>query len=125
VLDDQFNVDFAHVACRDLPGCVDGLGVEAQVRDFELQLSTAFATDSSCNGLVLVSYPAKPTLEDLKASWLLTLQFNPGQPGYGWRMGHGGATGHPRGFTEGEGNATAIAHAVCAVVKQRGGSVVN
>src|SRR6185436_14083219 len=74
VLDDSFNVAYAQSACRNLPGCVDGLGIEAQIRDFELELSTAFAVDASCRGVVLMSHPAKPTLEDLKKSWLLTLQ---------------------------------------------------
>jgi hypothetical protein len=121
VVDDWWNVDFAKNGCELRGGCIGD--PVAEVRDFEAQLSTSFATDTSCHSVVLASYigPAGQSSNAAsKADWQLMLDFNVGEASQSWKMVH--RTGD-NFYTTGQGNPKEIAHSICAVVNHTGGSI--
>ena len=125
MVDDWWNVDFAKGSCEQVatvhPCLVDPT---AEVRDFEARLGTSFATDASCHGIVLTNYngpDAKSSDAASKAEWQLMLNYTVSGILQHWSM-----VRHTKGqdsYTTGEGNPKHIAHDICAVVKQAGGSL--
>jgi hypothetical protein len=126
VIDDWWNVDFAKNGCelRASTGnpCIGDPA--ADVREFESQLSTFFASDPSCRGVVFVSFSGPKSTTPRVASgaeWQLMLDFVMGESSQSWSM----VRRTKFLVTSGQGDPKGIAHAVCTVVKQTGGTVVN
>jgi hypothetical protein len=126
VVDDWWNVDYAKNGCATRAvteePCVGDPATE--VRSFEVQLGTVFASDPSCHGVVLANYKgpdSTPSKSASTADWQLMFDFISGEVSQNWSM-----VGHVDGtYNTGNGNPKEIAHTICAVVKQTGGSVVN
>ena len=125
VVDDWWNLDFAKNGCelraRSGNPCI-GDPVSA-LREYEAQLSTAFATDPSCRGVVLSTFNG-PTGQSSsaasKAGWQLMLSFIEGEGSQQWSMVH--RTGD-NSYRTGQGNPSETAHSICAVVNHAGGSI--
>jgi len=127
VIDDWWNVDFAKNRCEIMArngGAACSGDPTWEVRDFEAQLRSAFASDGSCRGIVLASFgpgqaasKAASEADTSKADWQLMLNFQVGESSQTWTMVHRNQT------TSGRGNPREIIHTVCAVVKQVGGSI--
>jgi len=126
VIDHWWNADYARNACwlmsnSDNP-CVGDPAEE--VRDFESRLASAFAADSSCGGVSIVSFenPTQSTAASRKAlggpHWMLMMSFKPGESAQSWKV-----DGPDHRIREGKGDPNQMAHAVCAVVKHTGASV--
>jgi hypothetical protein len=129
VIDDWWNVDFAKNGCELRAGsndpCVGDPVVE--VRDFESQLRTFFASDPRCHGVVLADFfgptqaasRAASEANTSKADWQLMLDFNVGQTSQNWTIVHHGQT------STGQGHPKDVVQTVCAIVRQTGGSLAN
>jgi hypothetical protein len=129
VVDDWWNVDYAKAGCesRSINGdpCISD--PRADVRDFEAQFHTWFASDSSCHGIALADYNGPTEISSRAASeavstesdWQLMLDFNSGRSSQNWRLVH-----HSQLYS-GEGNAMGIMHAVCGIINQRGGTLAK
>jgi hypothetical protein len=125
VVDDWWNVDDAKIGCElrahSRNPCVGD--PVAEVRDFEAQLGTSFATDPSCRGVVLATFNGpvgQSSSAASKAGWQLMLDFVVGEVSQQWSMVHRTGDNH---YTTGRGNPSEIAHSVCAVVNHTGGSI--
>ena len=122
VVDDRWNVDQAKNGCSaravtEEP-CVGDPA--AEVRRFEAQLGTFFASDPSCQGVVLANYKgpdSAPSRAPSIADWQLTLDFIFGEASQSWSM----IRHVDRSYNTGNGNPGEIAHTICAVVKQARG----
>lgn len=125
VVDDWWDVDYARNGCEmraQGPNPCVGDPV-AEVRDFEAQLSTSFATDPSCRGVVLATFNGpvgESSSAASKAGWQLMLGFVVGEASQQWSMVHRTGDNH---YTSGQGNPREIAHSICAVVNHTGGSI--
>ena len=128
VLDDWWNVDFAKNGCEMRAGsndpCIGDPVME--VHDFESQLRTFFASDPLCHGVVLAGFGptqaasrAASEADTSKEDWQLMLGFRVGESSQSWTLVH-----HAQAST-GQGPPKDTVHAVCAVVKQTGGSLAN
>jgi hypothetical protein len=99
----------------------------AEVRSFEAQLATFFASDPSCHGVVVANYEGPDSAHSKSASiadWQLTLDFILGEPSQSWSMIRHVDSSYNTGsssYNTGNGNPREIAHTICAVVKQAGG----
>jgi len=124
-------------ACEVVAGCSEVRPVAvhcavvdtvAEVRDFESRLATSFATDTTCRGVRIVTLinpkNSAPAVSAAMSApyWSLSLDFEPGRAKQPWKMLHDPAPGK---FTKGEGSPDEIAHKVCAIVNERGGTLVN
>ena len=129
VIDDWWNVDFAKNGCARRAGsgdpCIGDPVVE--VRDFEAQLRTFFASDPLCHGVALADYggpkqvasEAASQADTSKADWQLMFDFNVGESSQSWTMVHQAQTSSGKGYPK------EVVHTVCAVVRQTGGSLAN
>jgi hypothetical protein len=85
-----------------------------EVREFENQLATAFATDAMCHDMTLVKLidpkDADPQVAKALAGphWFLQLNFNPGSAEQNWTLLSPNRRNHI-----GTGDATNIAHRIC------------
>jgi hypothetical protein len=127
-VNDWWSVDFAKNGCElgvanGNPYCA-GLDPAAEVRNFEQEMSTFFATDSSCHGVVLATYSGpvegRSSNAASKSAWTLMMNFTVGQTSQYWSM-----TRHTgdNSYTTGHGNPKEMAHSICAVVNHIGGSI--
>jgi hypothetical protein len=122
VVDDRWNVDYAKNGCSmraitEEPCVGDPV---AEVRSFEAQLGTFFASDPSCQGVVLANYKGPDSAPSRAASiadWRLTLDFIFGETSQSWSM----IRHVDSSYNTGNGNPRKIAHTICAVVKQARG----
>lgn len=95
--------------------------------DFEDEMATAFATDASCKGIALFNFagPGKASRETAAAMagphWFLMVNFVPGHTNQEWTM----VQSHFRTSlsTKGQGPPAAVAHTLCEIVNERGGSL--
>ena len=124
-VDDWWNVDYAKNGCemRAHTGnpCVGDPADE--VRDFEAQMATFFATDPSCSGIVLATFigpVGQSSSAASKAGWQLMLDFTVGEASQQWSMVHRTGDNH---YTTGQGNPREMAHSICAVMNHTGGSI--
>lgn len=128
IIDNWWNVDFAKGAC-ELRASTGDLCVEDPadaVREFETELRTYFASDSTCRGITLAAFgpsyrgaTSAFKADTSKADWQLMLDFNVGKTSQGWTIVNRGR------IASGDGDAQNIVHTVCGVVNQTGGSVAN
>jgi hypothetical protein len=126
VVDDRWNVDYAKNGCSmqaitEEPCVGDPV---AEVRSFEARLGTFFASDPSCQGVVVASYAGPDSSRSKAASiadWQLMLDFISGRPSQSWSM----IRRVDGSYNTGHGNPGEIAHAICAVVKRARRSIVN
>jgi hypothetical protein len=122
VVDDRWNVDHAKNDCSmraitEEPCVGDPV---AEVRRFEAQLGTFFASDPSCQGVVLANYKgpdSAPPRAASSADWQLTLDFILGEASQSWSV----IRHVDRSYDTGSGNPGEIAHTICAVVKRARG----
>jgi hypothetical protein len=129
VIDDWWNVDFAKDSCLSRANIGDPCGSDPvlEVRDFEAQFRTSFASDPLCHGVILADYSgpkgvasqAASGADTSKADWQLMLDFIVGEPSQSWTLVHRGQT------STGQGSPREIMHTVCGVVQQTGGSVAD
>jgi hypothetical protein len=123
VVNDWWNVDYAKKGCAmravtEEPCVGDPV---AEVRGFEAQLGTLFASDPSCHGVAVASYEGPQSARSRAATvadWQLTLDFISGEASQSWSM----IRYVDRSYNTGTGNPREIAHAICAAVKHTGGS---
>jgi hypothetical protein len=123
VVDDWWNVDYAKNGCAmravtEEPCVGDPV---AEVRRFEAQLGAIFASDPSCHGVVVASYEGPHSARSKAASiadWQLMLDFILGEASQSWSM----IRFVDSSYNTGNGNPKEIAHSICVVVKQAGGS---
>lgn len=100
--------------------------------DFSGQFSAAFQTDPACSGIRLIMYngPNRTSAEARrmysqlsgKPHWGLQVNFNPQLQKQPWQLS---VDPGPTQYSSGEGDAPSIAHSVCSIAKNAGGSVVN
>jgi hypothetical protein len=128
VIDDWWNVDFAKNSCDRRAASNDPCTGDpvVEVRDFESQLRTFFTSDPRCQGIILAAFgpgqaasKAASEADTSKADWQLMLDFSVGQTSQGWTMVHHGQT------STGQGQPKDVVQAVCAIVRQAGGSLAN
>jgi hypothetical protein len=129
VVDDRWNVDYAKKGCSvravtEEPCVGDPI---AEVRSFEAQLATFFASDPSCHGVAVANYEGPGSGHSKAASiadWQLTLDFILGEPSQSWSMIRhvdGSDNTGNSSYSTGNGNPGEIAHTICGVVKQAAG----
>ena len=111
---------------RRVEACVSDPALE--VRGFETDLATQLAADSRCNAVRFVIFNG-PSDSDQAASdamqgphWSLLLDFEPGARKQPWNMLR---SPDLNAFTKGVGDPREIAATVCAVVKERGATLLN
>lgn len=124
VIDDWWNVDYAKSWCLQLAGtdtpCVGDPTID--VRSFETQIVTAFATDLRCKGLNVTTFegPGKPSNVYVgdKRSWSLMLDYSPIRVSQKWTL-----VGKSPAYLEGTGEPKEIANRICVALNQRGATV--
>lgn len=122
MMDDWLNVDHAKNRCRQRAYFKPCTGdPKTDVQDFELEVASAFTGDSTCHGFRLIGVMSPVKDEDSSTSeWDLMLNFDPGETQQSWSL----ISKHSVPvITAGEGGAKEIAHAICAVLAQKGGTV--
>ena len=155
VLDGWWNTDFAKEACRSanvwhrenaalisqvgcdkVTACPETMPVvEAcvldpvqDVRTFENDLATEFASNAECRSVQFVYFSdpkssSKASSDAMaKPHYSLSLDFTPGARRQQWKMISSPKSGS---FTQGEGNAEEIAKKVCFIVKEQGATLSN
>ena len=91
-----------------------------EVREFEDQFATAFASDTSCRGIKLVRFesPEDSTRQQVsemsQAHWSLAIDFDVGRTEQVWKMNHtpNSKNEYSYGWTTGKGTPSAMAHTV-------------
>ena len=98
------------------------------VRMFEYNLATEFASNPDCSSVQFVHFMS-PDEKNKAASdalqeqhWMLMLDYNPGVQKQHWSMVR---SADRSAFTQGEGDPKEIARKACAIVKQRGATLAN
>jgi hypothetical protein len=123
VIDDWYNVDFVKDRCSIpafavyFPNCADA-DPTFQVRGFEDRLRTAFASESKCHGITVVTYggPRKAhTPARGRDDWSLMIDFAPGQQSQSWTL-----VGENPNYMTSDGTADQIATRVCTAVAHQG-----
>jgi hypothetical protein len=126
----------AQVGCQNFASCPELTAIAEnclgdptpQVRDFETQLATEFATDPTCRDVNFVRFydPAEnnraASAAMAKPHWSLSLQFAPGAKQQPWEMLRSPEYG---GYTKGVGRPAEIARKVCSIVTGRGAALRN
>jgi len=123
VMDSWWNVDFAKNNCGRRKGTENPCFGEptGEVKDYELQISTAWAADSACRGLKLVGFDSAQTSRlDNEIEFQLMLDYVPGETKQSWTMTSRKTL---KVVATGTDNAKAAAHTICAVLNHKGGSV--
>jgi hypothetical protein len=100
------------LACRSDPS--------GDLLDFESELRTAFATDSTCTGVNVAIAPTA-TRRD-RDSWSLLLTFDTQKSRQTWRLIRMVGPSPAESFS-GDGSATEIARSACMIVKRTGAAV--
>ena len=129
-IDDWWNVDYVKNWCE--LGATNGRPCVgdpvSEVQDFELALRTFFSADPACHEVLLTSFggpvaaPSKTASDaNSSADWQLMFNFQPGESSQDWTMVHRA----DNNIAKGQGSPKEIAHSICAIVTQAGGSVVN
>ncbi len=100
----------------------------SELRDFETTLRTSFSGDSACHEVILTSFgdplspPTKAALDlNSKADWQLMFDFQPGASSQDWTM----VRHVDSKRMTGQGSPKEVAHSICTVVTETGGSIVN
>jgi hypothetical protein len=125
VLDGWWLSDYAAQGCEPAAHCS---AIRDSVFDFETQLTTSFATDTTCKGVRFVKYKGPgnydPSVSDTMGQrhWMLIVDFVPGNLKQPWTMLHNPDLSRR---TQGEGAPEDIAHKVCAIVSEQGGTLLN
>jgi hypothetical protein len=116
--------------------CIDKDEARADEAEFLERFSAAFRSDQACSGLRLIiyggpdntsknSYKELSRVED-EGYWDLIVDYRPEREKQSWRLSLVKKTHTTEnGSASGEGNAQTVSHAVCSIVKQPGGSVVE
>jgi len=93
--------------------------------DPKTNLGTAFASDVTCHGTVLINYTGLPqnssSLDNKNVDYQLMLNFTLGEASHNWSMVRRKTNGE-NWYTTGNGNPREIAHTICAVISQSGGT---
>lgn len=125
LIDDWWNVDDAKNGCviqaQDGAPCDGDPTIE--VRSFEAQLDTFFASDPVCHGVIVSTYEGPNTAKAPPATVpqsTLMLDYNVGQRTQHWSLVAKNAS-----YTEGTGDAKEITRMVCSIVTHVGGSIAN
>src|SRR5450755_264609 len=117
-------------SCREMLPIVEACAVDPvqDVRRFENDLATEFASSAECHSVHLVHFgdpkessrAASDAMQ--KAYYSLSLDFKPGARKQQWRM-----LSPPTrtAFTQGEGTPPEIAGKVCFIVKEQGATLAN
>jgi hypothetical protein len=116
--------------------CIDKDEARADEAEFLERFSAAFRSDPTCSSLQLIVYggPGKTSEDSYKelsrvdneGYWHLAVDYKPGHEKQSWRLSLVRKTNTvENSHASGEGNSQAASHAVCAIVKQSGGSVVE
>jgi hypothetical protein len=126
-IDDWWSVDYAKNNCEMMAqgGHQCANDPKEEVRDFEMAITGAFATDPACNGVSLTSFGTNHVAgapnSKLSPDWQLMLDFDDGSQPQAWTLVH-----HPDLRTiKGKGTAKEIAHSICMVAAGRGGLVAR
>ena len=89
------------------------------VRAFEVELTTFFAADPSCHGIVLVTNIFDVSGSAPKPEWRLELMVDLGDSQPSWELVHLA----DKVYMTGKGGPEQIAHSICSIAKGIGGSV--
>ena len=126
VLDSWWDIDYAKQLCKGRNPCfpdpVQG------VRDFETELATQFAAQTTCHLVQFVRFNgpdnADKTAIDAtnKEHWSLSLNFMPGTPKQQWQMDQ---SANKAIVMHGAGTPSDIAKEVCSIVNGHGATVAN
>ena len=131
------NAEFiSQFGCEKVTSCPDMMPiVEAcvldpvqDVRMFEDKLATEFAANPDCSAVQFIRFTS-PDEKSKAASdalqeqhWMLMLDYSPGAQKQYWSMVR---SADRSAFTQGEGGPDEIVRKVCAIVSQRGATIVN
>jgi hypothetical protein len=122
-MDQWWNVDYAKGRCEQrtqyhLAPCIGD--PKDEVRDYELQIATAFAADATCHGFRLTGVHSFTPEDATTANWQLIFDYDPGESKQSWSVVDkktlqvmGSGTDRPR----------ETVRALCIVVSKKGGSV--
>ena len=119
VIDDWWNSDMTRAYCQSFGSCT-GDGV-ADVRSFERDIVSDFATDEKCSGLSVITFggpSASQKVEFAEHHWTLMVDFMPDQKNQEWTV-VGGTTV----YLQGRGTDKEIVNRICIAAKQRGAAV--
>lgn len=136
VYDQWWSSDYAangaEMGCPPAARQMCGDDARSEETEFLGKFSAAFQSDSACAGLRLLVYggpkntskQANRALAEMseREHWTLIVDFLQGQQKQKWTMSHSPRSGRR---TSGQGDPLSVAHSVCEIVKNRGGSVVD
>jgi len=119
------------MSCREMTPIVEACALDPvlEVRAFEDMIATEFASNPDCASISFVhlrgpNEMSKASSEALKNqnSWTLFLDYIPGMKQQQWSMIRSADRSR---LVQGEGGPKEIASKACAIIKQRGATVIN
>ena len=122
-MDQGWNVDYPKTRCEQQDKLHPEPCIEIaknEVLDYQLQVATAFAADTTCHGFTLTGTHGSTTEDITGATWQLMIDFERDEEKQSWSLVET-KTGRVVGMgTEGP---RETAHALCIVMGKRGGTV--